>query len=92
VGTFGNIGLGILRQPSNTNFDMTLDKQIQLGSSENRRLRLRIEAYNIFNHTEFSTIGTSLQLQGAANTNTTYGQYTAANPNRVLSTTIKFEF
>jgi hypothetical protein len=92
VGTFGNIGLGILRQPSNTNFDMTLDKQIQLGSNESRRLRLRIEAYNIFNHTEFSTIGTSLQLQGAVNTNTTYGQYTAANPNRVLSTTIKFEF
>ena len=92
VGTFGNTGLGILRQPSWYNLDMTLDKRIRLGSNEKRQMRLRIEAYNILNHTEFSTIGTTLRLQGAVNQNTTYGQYTAAQPNRVLSTTIRFEF
>jgi hypothetical protein len=91
-GTFGTTGLGILRQPSWYNLDMTLDKQIRLGSNERRVLRLRIEAYNILNHTEFSTIGTSLKLQGSVNTNTTYGQDTAVLPSRVLSTTIRFEF
>ena len=92
VGTFGNIGLGILRQPSWYNLDMTLDKRIRLGSNERRQLRLRIEAYNILNHTEFSTIGTTLRMQGAVNTNTIYGQYTSTMPHRVLSTTIRLEF
>jgi hypothetical protein len=91
-GTFGNTGLGILRQPSTTNFDVTLEKRIRLGSNERRQLRLRLEAYNVFNHTEFSTFGTNLKLSGASNTDTTYGQYTDALPSRVLSTTLKFEF
>ena len=91
-GTFGNIGLGILRQPSWYNIDVTLDKRIPLGHSERRVLRARIEAYNVFNHTEFSTIGTSLQLLGATNVNTQYGQYTATLPQRVLSTTLRVEF
>ena len=92
VGTFGNIGLGILRQPSSWNADMTLDKRIPLGKTERRSLRLRFEAYNVFNHTEFDTIGTTLRMQGAVNTNTTYGQYESTAPNRVLSTTVRFEF
>ena len=37
-------------------------------------------------------MGTTLRMQGAVNTNTTYGQYTATHPSRVLSTTIRFEF
>jgi hypothetical protein len=57
-----------------------------------RVLRLRIEAYNIFNHTEFSTIGTTLTLLGAVNSNTQYGQYTATLSPRQMSTTLRFEF
>jgi hypothetical protein len=55
-------------------------------------LRARIEAYNILNHTQFNTIGTTLQLQGTTNVNTQYGQYTGTMPARVLSTTLRFEF
>jgi hypothetical protein len=91
-GTFGNTGIGILRQPGWTNFDVTLEKKIRLGSNERRLLRARIEAYNVFNHTEFSSIGTSLQLLGNTNVNTTYGQYTATLPQRQMSTTLRFEF
>ena len=92
VGTFGNTGMGILRQPGWTNFDVTLEKRIRLGNNERRVMRARIEAYNVFNHTQFNSIGTTLQLQGATNINTTWGQYTATNPQRVLSTTLRFEF
>lgn len=92
VGTFGNIGLGILRQPSWTNFDLTLEKKIRVGQNEKRLIRARIEAYNVFNHTEFSTIGTTLQLLGTVNQNTQYGQYTATMPQRQMSTTLRFEF
>ncbi len=91
-GTFGNIGLGILRQPSYTNFDMNLEKRIHVGSNEKRQIRLRIEAYNVFNHTEFSTFGTTLSLQGTTNVNTQYGQYTQVLPPRQMSTTLRFEF
>ena len=92
VGTFGNIGLGILRQPTWNNFDLTLDKRISLSKDGKRQIRARIEAYNIFNHTEFNSIGYQMALQGAANTNTTWGQMTGTMPARVLSTTLRFEF
>jgi hypothetical protein len=92
VGTFGNIGLGILRQPSWYNLDVTLEKRIPLGKSERRVVRMRLEAYNLLNHTEFSAMGTTLQLLNGNNTNTQYGQYTATQPARVLSTTVRIEF
>ena len=92
VGTFGNIGIGILRQPTWNNFDLTLDKRIPLSKDGKRQIRARIEAYNVFNHTEFNSIGYQMTLQGASNTNRTYGQYTGTMPARVLSTTIRFEF
>lgn len=92
VGTFGNIGLGTLRQPSWYNLDVTMDKRIPLGRNERRVLRMRVEAYNVLNHTEFSTIGSSLQLLNGVNTNTQYGQYTGTQPSRVLSTTLRVEF
>jgi hypothetical protein len=91
-GTYGNTGLGILRQPAWYNIDTTIEKRIPVGKSERRVIRLRAEAYNLLNHTEFSTIGTSLQLSGITNLSTTYGQYTATLPARVLSSTIRFEF
>jgi hypothetical protein len=91
AGTFGNAGLNSLRQPGWWNTDLTLDKRIPLGK-EKVALRARIEAYNVFNHTQFSTIDTTLRLSGTTNINTTYGQYTATNPARVLSTSLRLEF
>lgn len=90
--TFGNIGLGVLRQPSWGNFDVALDKRIQLGKDTRRVLRMRLEAFNVFNHAEFSAIGTTLTLSGTTNTNTTYGQYTGTYSPRQVSTTLRFEF
>ena len=92
AGTFGNVGIGVLRQPGWYNIDLTLDKRFPIGHSERRVLRARIEAYNLLNHTQFNSIGTSLQLLGATNVNTQYGQYTGTMPARVLSTTLRFEF
>jgi hypothetical protein len=57
----GNLGggSGILSAPHVTNFDMTLTKNIPLGS-EKRILRIQAQAYNVFNHTEIGkTDGTS---------------------------------
>jgi hypothetical protein len=91
-GTFGNIGLGILRQPAWSNWDMNLEKRIQIGKDTRRQIRLRLEAYNAFNHAEFSSIGTTIALLGTTNTNTQTGQYTATMSPRQMSTTLRFEF
>ena len=72
VGTYGNMGLGILRQPAWNNFDVTLSKKILLGKNERCVLRIRIEAYNFFNHTEFTAIGTQMQMLGTSRVNTTW--------------------
>ncbi len=91
VGTFGSTGVGVLRQPSWWNFDAALDKRIPI--KERAALRLRFQAFNVFNHTEFNTIGTTYQWNAAGvNLNTTTGQYTATQPARQLALTARFEF
>jgi hypothetical protein len=80
LGSFGNTGLGIFRQPAWVNFDMALDKQIVVR--ERLRLRIRWQAYNVLNHAEFNMIGATYSFNAAGvNTNTQTGQYTSTlNP------------
>jgi outer membrane receptor protein involved in Fe transport len=47
-GQFGNSGVGILRGPGFYNIDLGIDKNFDLGAS--RLLTLRIEAFNVLNH------------------------------------------
>jgi len=91
-GTFGTLGINTVRQPSWSNWDMTLARRIVLGKSEARAIRIRIEAYNVLNHTQFRTIGTTYSFSGTTNTNTQTGQYTETYNPRCLSTTLRFEF
>ena len=80
VGSWGNTGLGIFRQPTWVNFDMALDRQIVVR--EKLRLRVRWQAYNVFNHAEFNAFGSTYSFNAAGvNTSTTTGQYTSTlNP------------
>jgi Carboxypeptidase regulatory-like domain/TonB-dependent Receptor Plug Domain len=80
VGSWGNTGLGIFRQPTWVNFDMALDKTVVVH--ERLRFRIRWQAYNVFNHSEFNAYGTSYSFNAAnVNTSTTTGQYTSTlNP------------
>ncbi len=80
VGSWGNTGLGIFRQPTWVNFDMALDRQIVVR--EKLRLRVRWQAYNVFNHAEFNAFGSTYSFNASGvNTSTTTGQYTSTlNP------------
>ena len=49
--TFGNTGRNFFRNPNRTNFDMALAKNFPL--SEGRSMQLRLEGFNVFNHTQF---------------------------------------
>ena len=77
TGNFGNTPIGILRQPSWSNWDMTLAKRIRAGRAN---VRLQFQAYNVFNQAQFTQIGTTFNFSGADNSinqNADTGRYTA---------------
>jgi hypothetical protein len=49
--TFGDAGRNYFSNPSRTNFDFALAKNFPLA--EGRSLQFRLEAFNVFNHTQF---------------------------------------
>jgi hypothetical protein len=51
-GTFGNLSRGVVRQPSLTNVDFSLNKNFAL--SERTRLQFRAEFFNLLNHPGFN--------------------------------------
>jgi hypothetical protein len=53
-GTFGNVSRGSLRGPGLVDVDTSLFKKIRI--SERFNLQLRAEAFNIFNHSNFSLV------------------------------------
>ncbi len=92
----GNVGggAGILTNPHVTNFDVTLTRNIPLGS-EKRVLRFQAQAYNIFNHTEISSIGSGIQFSPTTNAVTngaTLGYITGATNARVLAFSARVQF
>jgi Carboxypeptidase regulatory-like domain len=94
VGTIGNAGggAGIIRGPGFVNFDASLSRSIPLGS-EKRLLKLRLEAFNVFNHTEFSGVNTSFTYDAnGKNTVSSTGQYTGDRGPRILSLELRFQF
>ena len=53
-GTFGNNRRNSFHGPGLNNFDMAIMKNVYfLPSRETMYLQMRLEAYNVFNHTQF---------------------------------------
>ena len=91
IGTFGNTGLNTLRQPSWSNWDVALDKKVSIR--ERLALRVRFQAFNVVNHAEFNSIGTSSSVNAAgAQLSTSYGRYTGTQPSRQMAFTARLEF
>src|SRR5439155_9509450 len=65
----GNIGLGAgvnyLTGPGLNNTDLSLQKTIQI--TEHKSLQLRADAFNAFNHTQFSGYNTTVNFSGLNN-------------------------
>jgi hypothetical protein len=93
VGTIGNAGTNIMYGPGFLNFDASLSRWIPVGS-EKRRFNLRLEAFNVFNHVEFSGVNSSFTFNPATglNTNASTGQYTSDRGPRILSLELRFQF
>jgi len=82
------VGLGIV------NHDLTLVKQIPMTGS--RSLQFRIEAYNVFNSTQFEGVDTSARFSYATGEqlNPSFGRVTGVrgNSNRVVQLAVRFAF
>ena len=93
----GNLGggSGVLSLPFTTNVDMTLSKFIPVGLGERRGLRLQVQAYNVFNHTEFNALNTTIQFNpttGVVTNPAQAGTPSGTLPNRILAFGLRFEY
>jgi Carboxypeptidase regulatory-like domain len=52
IGTLGNVGRGYLRGPGYWNTDFSIQKDTAI--TERMKIQLRLEVYNVFNHTNFA--------------------------------------
>ena len=91
-GSTGDVSINSLEGPGEKNVDFALLKKIPLG--ESRRLELRAETFNAFNHPNFE-----FAIPGPQNTNystvmgsSTFGYVTGAQAPRLLQFAAKFYY
>jgi hypothetical protein len=100
VGDFGNAPLGLLRNPTISEWDVTIERRFPIRGTHNG-VRLQFQAYNLFNQVEFTTLDAALTFTGTTNiqSSTTAGTYrnppagtpAVINP-RQLGLTVRFDF
>lgn len=88
VAPFGNVvsntGRGTVTGPPTKRFDFSIFKNIHIGEGS-KKLQLRGEAFNIFNHTNFRAIQANV-------TSAVYGQVTTVRDPRTIQLGMKFIF
>ena len=91
VGTVGDAARTVIRGPGINNWDISLFKTFPVG--ERVRLQLRCEAYNAFNHTQFSAVDTAARFDPQGNqVNTRFGQLIEARPPRQIQLAFRATF
>jgi Carboxypeptidase regulatory-like domain/TonB-dependent Receptor Plug Domain len=90
AGVFGNGGRNILIGPGFQNWDVSLLKVFHFR--ETTKLQFRAESFNVFNHTNFTGINTTVRFDNAGNPTGGFGAVNASGPGRVLSLGLKLLF
>jgi hypothetical protein len=89
---WGNAPKDVFRGPGINNWDTSLFKNFAIRG-ERVRGQLRVEAYNIFNHTNFNGVDITARFDAAGQqTNTTFGHYSSAQFPRRLQMVLRFSF
>jgi hypothetical protein len=86
LGTPGNAKRRFFYGPGSGNFDMAVAKSLPI--TESKAVLFRVEAFNVFNHTQF--FGPS-SVDGNIG-DTTFGQAVSAASPRILQGAVKFSF
>ena len=93
VNGIGNASKASIYGPGLEDFDISLFKNFRLGSNEARRLQFRLETYNTFNHTQYTSIDLGAKFnQANQQTNTNYGYFTGAALSRRVVLGLKLYF
>jgi hypothetical protein len=83
-GTFGSSGRNVVLGPGMSNVDMAFAKEIP--TYKETRIQLRLEAFNLFNHTNLIAPRSDTITSG------TYGRMTSAMDPRILQFGVKWRF
>jgi hypothetical protein len=105
----GSIGLDSPRNvvigPGQNNFNMSLDKRIPI--KENFNMDLRVDAFNVFNHTQFNGLENTINFTSLTNPTPTnlpynaqgqltnlfgFGSVSGVYPPRILQVVARFSF
>ena len=91
--SIGNAGTNIMYGPGYSNFDMTINRKIALGN-EKRQLQLKVEAFNVFNHVQFTGVNSGFSYSATTNlnTNANLGALTGERGARILESEIRIQF
>jgi hypothetical protein len=79
----GNAGRGVINGPPTQRWDLTLTKNIRIA--ETVRAQFRTEVFNVFNHTNFTTLNTTVG-------NAAYGTVTGTRDPRTIQVGLKLLF
>jgi hypothetical protein len=90
-GSFGNAGVGILRNPGINNWDISITKRFPI--TEQRYFQFRAEGYNSFNHTQFSGYDSGARFDTTGKQiNANFGAFNAARDPRRIQLSLRFMF
>ncbi len=85
-GAIGNMGRNNFHGPGINNTDLSLSKRLYFRGEQRRFIELRLEGYNVFNHTQFSPIPVT-DLGSGVNGNinsASFGRVLGAAPGRII--------
>ena len=82
-GTFGNAGRNTIVGPGTSNMNMSLTRNLSFG--QNRGMSIQIQASNLFNTVQFSSIDTVVNSR-------TFGQVTGVRQMRRIQVSTRFRF
>jgi hypothetical protein len=84
-GAFGNLGHYAVRGPGRDNWNLSLFKSFWFNEERGSRLELRLETFNVWNHTQFNGVSNKLA-------NGDFGQFTSTFDPRILQLGLKLYF
>ncbi len=88
---FGNMTRNPLRGPGTANWNTSVFKSFVVR--ERLRFQFRAEAYNLFNHTQYSGVNTSITFNAARqNTNAAAGQIASTRAPRIMQFALRVNF
>jgi hypothetical protein len=89
-GDYGNTPRNVIKLPGTNNWNLSAFKNFSFRKT---RLQLRVEGYNVLNHTQYRDVDTTARFDpSGVQVNGSFGKVTAARGARVVQTSVRFSF